>query len=40
LGVVFTVVACQYISDYPVLTAFVDQIKAADMKDFIHFGRY
>jgi len=38
-GVAFTIVACKAISDYPVLTAFVDQIKGMSIKDIITFGR-
>ena len=37
-GIIFTYVACQLFAHYPVLTAFIDQIKAANPKDFIHFG--
>lgn len=36
-GILFTYVAC-YLADYPVLTAFIDQIKEASPKDFIQFG--
>lgn len=38
-GIAFTIVACKTISDYPVLTEFVDQIKNMNPKDIIHFGR-
>jgi len=38
-GVAFTIIFCQTIGEYKVLEAFVDQIKAADVKDFIQFGR-
>lgn len=38
-GIGFTVIACQAFSDYPVLEAFVEQIKTADPKSFIQFGR-
>lgn len=38
-GVGFTIVACQAFTDYPVLTAFVEQIKQARPGDFIQFGR-
>lgn len=37
-GVGFTIIACQAFSDYPVLEAFVEQIKSADLKDFIQVG--
>jgi membrane associated rhomboid family serine protease len=38
-GIGFTILACQVFSDYPVLQNFIDQIKEADPKDFIRFGR-
>jgi hypothetical protein len=37
-GVGFTIIACQAFSEYPVLEAFVEQIKSADLKDFIQVG--
>ena len=37
-GVAFTVIACKIISDYPVLSSFVDQIKSMSLKDIIQFG--
>jgi membrane associated rhomboid family serine protease len=39
-GIVFTIVAAQLFSSYPVLTAFIDQIRNTDPKNFIQFGRY
>ena len=38
-GLAFTILACITLSEYPVLTAFIDQIKAMDLKDIIQFGR-
>lgn len=38
-GVGFTIIACQFFSFYPVLDAFVEQIKNANPRDFIRFGR-
>lgn len=38
-GVAFTIVAASLFSEYPVLAAFIDQIKNTDPKDFIQFGR-
>jgi membrane associated rhomboid family serine protease len=38
-GVGFTIIACKAFSEYPVLTAFVDQIKNMEVKDIIQFGR-
>ncbi len=37
-GVAFTVIACKLLSDYPVLTSFIDQIKNMRLKDIIQFG--
>jgi len=37
-GLAFTIILCQTLGDYKVLDAFVEQIKNADVKDFIHFG--
>ena len=37
-GIGFTILACKLISDYPVFTEFVEQIKHMDVKDIIHFG--
>ncbi len=37
-GVIFTVIACKIFSDYPVFTAFIDQIKNMGIKDIIRFG--
>jgi membrane associated rhomboid family serine protease len=37
-GLGFTIILCQTIGDYKVMEAFVEQIKSADIKDFIHFG--
>jgi membrane associated rhomboid family serine protease len=39
-GIGFTIIASQLFSTYPVLAAFIDQIRNTDPKDFIHFGRY
>ena len=38
-GVGFTIVVCQFFSEFPVLTFFVEQIKNMDVKDIIQFGR-
>jgi membrane associated rhomboid family serine protease len=38
-GLAFTILACVTLSEYPVLTAFIDQIKAMNPKDIIQFGR-
>jgi membrane associated rhomboid family serine protease len=38
-GIVFTIVAAQLFSEYPVLAAFIEQIQNTDPKDFIQFGR-
>ena len=38
-GLAFTILACMTLSEYPVLTAFVDQIKGMNPKDIIQFGR-
>lgn len=38
-GVAFTIVACQLIANYPVLQAFVEEVRSADVSQFIHFGR-
>lgn len=38
-GLGFTIVACQVLSDYPVLQLFIDQIKNMDPSDIIQFGR-
>jgi membrane associated rhomboid family serine protease len=37
-GVGFTIIACQAFSNYPVLQTFIDQIRSADLKDFIQVG--
>jgi membrane associated rhomboid family serine protease len=38
-GIGFTIIFCNAFSDYPVLQAFIDQIKNTDPSDFIQFGR-
>lgn len=38
-GLGFTIIACQAFSDYPVLESFINQIKSAELKDFIQVGR-
>jgi len=38
-GLAFTILACITLSEYPVLTAFIDQIKTMNPKDIIQFGR-
>jgi membrane associated rhomboid family serine protease len=38
-GLGFTIIACATIAHYPVLSHFIDQIRNADPKDFIQFGR-
>jgi membrane associated rhomboid family serine protease len=37
-GVGFTIIACKVLSDYPVLTNFIDQIKNMSAKDIIQFA--
>ncbi|HEX7845469.1 MAG TPA: rhomboid family intramembrane serine protease [Chitinophagaceae bacterium] len=37
-GIGFTIIACQYFSEYPVLDAFVYQIKNMDPSQLIRFG--
>jgi membrane associated rhomboid family serine protease len=37
-GIVFAIAACSFLSDYPVLKNFIDQIIHADFKQFIQFG--
>lgn len=37
-GILVTIVLCLSLSDYPVLEAFVEQIKNAEPSDFIQFG--
>ena len=38
-GIAFTIVAARLFSDYPVVSAFIDQIRNTNPKDFIQFGR-
>jgi len=38
-GLGFTIIACQAFSDYPVLESFINQIKSAELRDFIQVGR-
>lgn len=38
-GIGFTIIFCNAFSNYPVLQAFIDQIKNTDPSDFIQFGR-
>lgn len=38
-GIAFTIVAARLFSDYPVLSAFIDQIRNTNPRDFIQFGR-
>ncbi len=37
-GIAFTIIACQLIEGYPVLTSFLDQVKHASLKQLIQFG--
>jgi membrane associated rhomboid family serine protease len=37
-GLGFTIIACQVIGDFKIVDGFVEQIKNANPKDFIHFG--
>jgi membrane associated rhomboid family serine protease len=37
-GVGFTIIACRVLSEYPVLTLFIDQIKNMNPKDIIQFA--
>jgi membrane associated rhomboid family serine protease len=37
-GVGFTILACKFFSDFPVLAMFIDQIRYMDPKDIIQFG--
>ena len=39
-GLAFTIVAAKLFSEYPVVGAFIDQIRNTNPKDFIQFGRY
>lgn len=39
-GIAFTIIAAQLFSTYPVVAAFIDQIRNTDPKNFIQFGRY
>ena len=39
-GVVFTIVACQAFSDFPVLSYFVNQVKNVDASQIIQFSHY
>ena len=38
-GIAFVIVACRLFSDYPVLQAFIDQVKNTRASDLIQFGR-
>lgn len=38
-GIAFTIIAARLFSDYPVLSAFIDQIRNTNPRDFIQFGR-
>ena len=38
-GLAFTIVACKTISDYPVVSLFIDQLKNMNLKDIIQVGR-
>ena len=39
-GIAFTIVAARLLSETPVLAEFINQIRNANLKDFIQFGRY
>lgn len=39
-GLAFTIVAAKLFSEYPVVGAFIDQIRNTNPSDFIQFGRY
>lgn len=39
-GLAFTIVAAKLFSEYPVVSAFIDQIRNTNPRDFIQFGRY
>ena len=39
-GLAFTIIVAQFLSDYPVLGEFINQIRTTNPRDFIHFGRY
>lgn len=39
-GLAFTIVAAKLFSEYPVVSAFIDQIRNTNPGDFIQFGRY
>ncbi len=39
-GAGFVIIACISFSNYPILTAFVEQVKNMSPQDFIRFGRY
>ena len=38
-GIAFVIVACRLFSNYPVLQAFIDQVKNTKASDLIQFGR-
>ncbi len=38
-GIVFTILLCRYVGDYPVLSIFVDQIRNMNPADFIQLAR-
>jgi membrane associated rhomboid family serine protease len=38
-GIAFTILACQFFSDYPIIDAFVSQIKGMDPAEIVTFGR-
>jgi len=37
-GVAFTVIICKFVGQFDIIQYFIDQIKGANPKDFIHFG--
>ena len=38
-GIIFTVILCRYVGDYPVLSIFVDQIKNMNVSDIVQLPR-
>lgn len=39
-GILITIIACEFFSDYPVLKAFVEEIRNMDVSKIIQFGGY
>ncbi len=39
-GIVFTIIAGELLSEFPILEAFIDKVKNMDPRDIIQFGRF